>query len=305
MKRTAIALIALVAGVVVPAGPAGAAGIGRPLRAPVVSTVWLEAHASSPGISIVDIRPAIDYAAGHIKNSINIPFEVPQSTWIVQRDGLLLELPDPVQLSAALGRFGLTSRSTVVLVTGANTPPTAQAGGTRVAMTLGYVGLNDVSILDGGFRKWVADGRPVSTEVPAVAERTFGGTVNAAPFVGTDAVRAAIGHSAIVDARDAKVYSGEVVESYTDKAGHIPSAISIPTPSLFNTDGTYKSLQELRSIFTSALGADPHREIIVYCGVGGYASTTLFVMTRMLRYDNVKFYDGSAQEWGRTNDMQH
>ncbi|MDQ1288375.1 MAG: thiosulfate/3-mercaptopyruvate sulfurtransferase [Actinomycetota bacterium] len=297
-----LAVSALVLGL--PAGKAQAAVPGRPSPAPFVSTTWLAAHAGTPGLVVVDLRSAADYDAGHLPNSVSIPFAVPLSAWIVSRDDLLLELPPFADLSAALGRAGITKRSKVVLVTGVSTPPQAQAGGTRAAVTLMYAGLTDVSILDGGHPKWVADGRATTTAVPAVTPVTFDGTAGGVSFVDIDYVRAAVGRTTIVDARDADVYSGKVVEPYANKAGHIPSAVSLPTVSFFNADGGYRTTRELRVAVEGVVGTDKNKEVIVYCGVGGYASTTTFVMTKLLGYRNVKFYDGSAQEWVRNFSME-
>lgn len=305
MKRLALALTASVLALSMSSGNAANAAVPDcPSQVPIVSSSWLESHASMSNLVIIDVRTAADYGAGHISDSINIPFVTPLSTWITMRDDLLLELPATSDLFTALGSFGITKDSRVVLVTGANDPPYAQAGGTRVAITLMYAGLANVSILNGGYPKWVADGMTTTTDVPTITPVTFDGVANDAAFVDINYVHAAIGRTTIVDARAANVYSGAVVEPYANKAGHIPSAVSMPTPSLFNTDGTYKSPWDLAAIANNAIGYDRSKEVIVYCGVGGYASTALFVLTRVLGYQNVKFYDGSAQEWVKYYDME-
>jgi thiosulfate/3-mercaptopyruvate sulfurtransferase len=305
VKRAVLGLLAsMLVTAVCPGGVAHAAETAVPPQAPIVSSTWLESQATTPNLVVIDTRSADEYEAGHIPNSVSIPFATPVSAWSAARNGLTLELPEASELFGTLGDAGVTRSSRVVVVTGANDPPYAQAGGTRVAMTLMHAGLSGISILDGGYPKWVADHKATTTDVPRTVPAAFDGAFGHVRFVGTDDVHAAVGRTTIVDARAANVYSGEVVEPFATKAGHIPSAVSVPTPSLFNADGTYKTSRQLASIVEAAVGGDRGKEIIVYCGVGGYATTTLFVLTRVLGYQNVRFYDGSAQEWVTRYDME-
>jgi thiosulfate/3-mercaptopyruvate sulfurtransferase len=271
----------------------------------IVSGDWLVAHRHLPGLVVVDIRTAAEYGAGHIAGSVNAPFEVPFSAWITMRDDLLLELPDTAELFGMLGSLGILPGSHVVVVTSAAQPPYPQANAPRVAETLRYAGVRRVSILDGGFPAWVAGGLPTTTEVPTVAPVTYQATVLADRFVDVDYVASRIGTALIVDARDADVYSGAVIEPWADKPGHIPTAVSLPAPLIWNADGSYLPRQQLAALAEGALGAHARdREIIVYCGVGGYAGSWLHVLADVLGYRDVKMYDGSAQEWVRAHDMQ-
>lgn len=267
---------------------------------PIVSTTWLNSNLNLKNLVIIDVRSASDYQSGHIVNSINIPFEVPFSPWITMRDGLLLELPEDNELSSTLGSFGITKKSKVVIVTGVS-DPYALAAGTRVADTLIYTGVKNVSILNGGFDKWASEGKNVTTEVPLVTPKVFDGSINKNIFVSLDYVERKLGDSVIIDARDAQVYSGEVIEPYANKAGHIPTAKSLPAPLIWNEDGTFKSYNELKEMAEN-IGAE-NDNIIVYCGVGGYASSWWFILSEVLQYSDVKFYDGSAEEWVRYHNM--
>lgn len=312
MKRFGILLLALLsAASLASAGVAEAtagevlSSSGRHAMDPVVSGGWVQRHIGMPGLVVVDVRTADEYHAGHLAGAVNLPFEVPYSAWTTMRDDLLLELPDPGDLFAVLGQAGIRKDSKVVIVASVAQPPYPSTGATRVAQTLIYAGLNRVSILDGGYPGWVAQGRPTTTVVPERVPTVFEGTVNGDAFADIDYVHDRIGLSLIVDARDAEVYSGAVVEPWADKPGHISSAVSLPAPLIWNEDGTYKSEHVLKTIVRQRLGApDKRDEIIIYCGVGGYASSWLYVLTKMLAYRNVKMYDGSAQEWVRYHDMQ-
>jgi thiosulfate/3-mercaptopyruvate sulfurtransferase len=288
---------------------------------PVVSTDWLAANSELANLVVVDIRSPGDYAAGHIPGAINEPFVAgfdpctgPVSNWIVGGAGCLwLEVPADDVLFAAIGNLGITPESRVVIVTAPNPnePPFfGLANATRVADTLIYAGVKNVAILDGGHPKWVAQGRPTTKDVPVVKPTVYAAEVDQAMFVPADYVQKRLEDAVIVDARDADVYFGAVVEPFADKAGHIPKAKSLPSPWIWswNPDGayTYKDPQTLGAIASGAVGAPEaagEQEVIVYCGVGGYASSWWFVMTQVLGYQNVKIYDGAAQDWVKKFDM--
>src|SRR5512133_593076 len=266
----------------------------------LVEPSWVQAHLEDRSVVILDVRSSEEYAAGHIKNSVSMPFSMPVSTWVaLPPSGLLMELPAPMVLSTALGAAGISKQSTVVVVGATQAPgvpaayPLAQTA--RVADTLIYAGVKNVAILNGGITGWVA----LETEVPTRSPVEFKGTEREEMFVSEQQVARAIGKADVLllDARDAAVYAGTVIEPFAPRAGHIPGAQSLPTPSIWNSDGTYKTPNELQSMVSSIWGGDLSDEIIVYCGVGGYASGWWFVLSEVLGYTNVKFYDGSAQEW--------
>ena len=276
----------------------------------IVSTDWLAANTGLKNLVVIDVRPASDYAAGHIPDSINVPFGPP---WVVVRDGLSLELPEEADLFKTIGSLGITSESLVVIVTTKVSPPNppyALAAATRVADTLIYAGIKNVAILDGGYSKWAAEGKPKAEgKSPSVNAVTYQGKVNKEMVVSLEYVQRRIKNAVIIDARDADVYFGVTIEPFASKAGHIPSAKSLPTPWMWNRDkdgtynGTYKNAETLRAMASGVISKDEAKEIIVYCGVGGYASSWWFVLTQVLGYENVKIYDGSAQEWALHNDM--
>ena len=301
--------------------------------APVVSTDWLEANSGRKNLVIIDVRAASDYLYGHIANSINVPFEVPVSPWISMRGDLILEAPEETVLFNTIGSCGITKDSTVVIVTSVATPPYPLANATRVADTLIYAGLRNVAILDGGYTKWVSENRATTMEVPNVNPVAYQGKINKDMFVSVDYVERHLGKSILIDARDADVYFGVTVEVYANKAGHIPTARSLPTPWIWNADGTYKAASVLKEMASGVIdgkslpapricyhdgtyaqldalkemfygvGKNQDKEIIIYCGVGGYASSWWFVLTQILGYENVKIFDGAAQEWVKYNDM--
>lgn len=276
--------------------------------APIVSAEWLEANRNAEGLVIVDIRPAAAYDAAHIPGSISEPFAVPSSAWITMRDDLLLELPEETELFATIGALGIDAKSRVVIITSPNPgePPSyGLSNGTRVAGTLIYAGVPNVAVLDGGFGQWQAEGLPVTTEVSSVTPVAYVGEVDDELFVSRQYVEQRVGRVRIVDARDAEVYFGTTTEPFAAQAGHIPSARSLPAPWVWHPeDSTYREVDVLRQMAAGVIrGRDKRDEVIVYCGVGGYSSTWVFLLTQVLGYGNVKFYDGAAQDWARYNDL--
>jgi thiosulfate/3-mercaptopyruvate sulfurtransferase len=289
---------------------------------PIVSTDWLSANSHLERLIIIDIRGAVDFAAGHIPGSINEPFvkafdpcSGPSSNWIMgTKDCLWLEVPEVKDLFYTMGSLGMTRDSRVVIVTAPNPeePPFfGLANGTRVAVTLMYAGVKNVAVLDGGYPKWVSEGRPTTRQAAVPDAVAYTGEVNRALFVSGDYVRSHSHDAVIIDTRDADVYSGLRREPFVKKAGHIPGAKSLPAPLIWHLnadDGTYtyKDAATLRAMASHVIGqsVDPgNQEIILYCGVGGYTSSWWFVLTQVLGYQNVKFYDGSAQDWERNYDM--
>jgi thiosulfate/3-mercaptopyruvate sulfurtransferase len=313
-KRIVVLLSSFLIVMLLP-GAAVFASLNRTI-APIVSTEWLADN--SAGLIILDVRSAADYNAGHIPGSISEPFVfAPDSKWVpFGAEGLFLEVPQTAGLFKTIGNLGITSASTVVVVTAPNPAPEPPFYGlssaTRIGDTLIYAGVANVAVLDGGYPKWVADGMKTTTAASVPTPVTFQGKVNGDIFVSMDYVKKSAKNAVIVDGRDADVYFGIVIEKmFADKAGHIPGAVSLPAPWIWDLNKgesyayyTYKGAETLGAMVSGALGTPPkNREIVVYCGVGGYASTLWFVMSQVLGYENVKFYDGSAQEWARTNAM--
>ena len=284
---------------------------------PIVSTDWLSGNIADPRLVIVDIRSPEDYAAGHIPGSINEPFVVPFSAWITMRDDLLLEVPDENDLFGVIESLGIRWYSWVVIVTAPNLGEPqfyGLANATRVALTLIYGGVKNVTILDGGYPKWEAEGREITDEVPAVTPVKYKGKLNKSIFVSIDYVKKSIRKADIIDARDAEVYFGMITEPFADLPGHIPNAKCLPAPWMWQLDTTeaYYTFKDTETLAEMAYGVirEPwgwkghfRQEIVVYCGVGGYASSWWFVLTQVLGYENVKLYDGSAQEWVLSYDM--
>lgn len=275
---------------------------------PIVSTQWLHENIENPNLVIIDIRSKEEYLKGHIPRAVNVPFEFPESAWITVRNGLLLELPAKEELFKTIGSVGIRGDSWVVVVgkvpactcpLGTCPFPLADAG--RVAETLIYAGLKDVAILDGGHDKWADEGRPLSTEVVTPAPTVYKGTTLDSLIITKEYVLERVSSkrsdSVIIDARDPQVYFGISVEEFSPVPGHIKGAKNLPAPWLWENLRTYKPLDVIKEAVSSLVGEDKSREIIIYCGVGGYTFAWGFILSEALGYTNVKLYDGSYEEW--------
>lgn len=270
---------------------------------PFVSTEWLQAELETEGLVVVDLRSAADYAAGHIPGSVSAPFGG-DSGWAKPADGLTMELPGDEALFETIGGCGIDAGSRVVLVGGVSASGYPLVDATRVAATLVYAGVENIAILQGGYKTWTAEGRAVATEATVAQPATYSGTVDRELFVFTQYVMTRIGAVTLVDTRSADVYFGVTVEAAAPKAGHIPTAVSLPTSWALETGGTYIAAEVAGAMAAGVVGADKSRPIIVYCTFGGTASVWWYLLSQVLGYRDVKLYDGSAQAWVRDNDME-
>ena len=156
------------------------------------------------------------------------------------------------------------------------------------------------------YTQWTAEGKAVTTKVPSISPSGITGSLDRRDIVDREYVNAAINKKIILDARDPAVYRGEVLEEWAQKPGHIPSAKNLPTKSLIDSNGNYKDRQALADLVEGVLGSNVERdtEIIVYCGVGGYAGGVWWVLNTVLGFNNVMFYDGASQDWVRYYDFE-
>jgi thiosulfate/3-mercaptopyruvate sulfurtransferase len=257
--------------------------------APIVTTDWLEQNLNNSRIHILDIRTAAQYQKGHIPRSVNTPL----SLWAPASNELSLELPSDEALRDILGNAGISLASLVVIVTRTETD-FGRADATRVAWTCHVAGLENVAVLDGGFSKWARENRTISTDTAGVRALTYSGTIDRSSVASKAYVLNKIKGIIIADNRTPEDYFG-----ISSKSGHIKGAVNLPTPWVFAADGTFRNKEELRSMAAGVLGSDYSKQIVVYCEVGGYASTWWFLLTQVFGYKNVKLYDGSFEEWSK------
>jgi thiosulfate/3-mercaptopyruvate sulfurtransferase len=261
----------------------------------IVTTDWLAKHLNDDGLVLLQVGDKKEYDAVHIPGAQYIQtsdISTPRG------QGLILELPPVDQLKATFEKFGVTDKSRIIIYFGKDqVTPTS-----RVYFTLDYLGLGDrTSMLDGGLPAWVAEKRAVTAQVGAAKAGSFTPHPNAKLVVDAAWVSGNINKPgvAILDARDAKFYTGESAGSMP-RAGHIPSAKSIPFSTLVEDSNKFKNPEALRALFSTA-GVKPKDSVATYCHIGQQASLLYFV-ARYLGYD-AHLYDGSFQDWSNRSEL--
>lgn len=282
-----------------PAGPAvaekavAAAEMAHPEV--LVDTNWVAENLHKEGIRLVDVssKPEV-YAEGHIPGAVYVN----RTDLTNPDDSVQGQILTAQQLEALLGRLGIDNQTTVVFYDDSNS-----LFATRAFWTLKYYGHQDVRVLDGGRKKWVAEGRELSQAVPNVTPTTYkAGKPNQAIRATWEQVLASLKQSgkAILDARSSKEYTGQDVRSA--RGGHIPGAVNLEWTSQVNSDGTFKSVAELRKLYEQ-VGIRPDQQVFTYCQTGVRAAHSWFVLTQLLGFENVVNYDGSWEEWGNRTDL--
>jgi thiosulfate/3-mercaptopyruvate sulfurtransferase len=172
-----------------------------------------------------------------------------------------------------------------------------------------YYGFSDVRLMNGGRKKWIAEDRALTKDVPAPPPGTFkAGAPDEKLRAYYDNVRQSLdqvkaGKLALVDVRGPKEFTGEVTappeypNEHAQRGGHIPGAANIPWAQAVNEDGTFKTREELEALYHGK-GVTGKHPVITYCRIGERSSHTWFVLTYLLGYPDVRNYDGSWTEWG-------
>lgn len=255
----------------------------------LVSGDWLAGHLDDPDVVVLHVAPDRSaYDRGHIPGARFLPL----SAIVVERDGLPNELPSVEHLDSVFEAVGV-SDGTRVVVYG---PPLAAA---RAFVTLDYLGHGDrTALLDGGLERWVAEGRPLSTEAPEVARGRF--TPRPRPELVVDAAWVAARLDspgiALLDARPEAEFAGDVAGAGIPRPGHIPGARNVFWQRMIRSpeDPTFLEPDTLRALLADA-GVEPGDTVVAYCRTGVQASVAYFV-ARYLGYE-ARMYDGSFIDW--------
>jgi len=260
--------------------------------APIVSSDWVQANLTNPRLVVLDVRKVEEYKAGHIPGAVNVFY----GTWAIKKGELLNELPAADDLMETVGNAGIGADSIVVVV-GRMDAPTDRVDLTRVAWTLKYLGVDNVSLLDGGQNKWVKDGKITSTDAVKAKAKVFKGKLNRNLFVNKDYVKSRLGKTKLLDVREPDFFAGKKKLPFVERMGHLPGAVNLPTSLAYNADGSFKPANELATLISGKVGNDKAAEIITYCDTGKFCTAWSFLMTELFGYKDVKVYDGSSQEW--------
>jgi len=270
---------------------------------PILSTDDLAKSLKDPGLMIIDIRKVEDYKAGHIPGAVGIFY----NNWAPGKGVMQNEIPSDEDLMDLLSSNGIQPDSRVV-VYGTTATGADRVNVTRVAWTLKYAGVQNVSVLSGGIEKWaIREKRQMSTESVRPKANAYKGKFNKNILAGKDYVKSQVGKATIVDTREPAFFSGQQKLPFVAKAGRIKGAVNLPTVQVFDKYPpgehmeqccwTYKDVAALKNMATGVVGNDLSKEIIVYCDSGRVASAWWFILSEVLGYKNVKNYDGSMEEW--------
>ncbi|WP_245906384.1 sulfurtransferase [Mycolicibacterium palauense] len=284
----------------------------------LVSTDWLAGHLDDPRLRIFDCTGSVGttdfvnhgrevhYLQHHIPGAAYLDVANPWGELADPNAALPYTWPSAERLAETIGRLGISASSRVVLYAGPNpdTPNSAAVGhawSTRAWWLLHHAGV-DVAILDGGWLKWTAEGRPVSAVAVEYEPTTFAVRPDVQRGMATkeavlDAIRS--GSATIVDALSPESYSGEVDSQYGtfgNRRGHIATAMNVYFADLVDGDsGCFHGADRLREAFR-ANGLPQQGAVITYCGAGIGATMTGFGLKLSGRED-VAIYDASMMEW--------
>ena len=261
----------------------------------LVSTDWVAEHRNDPNVRIVEVD--VDTAAydqGHVPGALGW-------NWTTELcDTVVRDIVPKAKLEELLGRSGITPQTTIVLYGDNNNWFAAWA-----FWQLKVYGHQDVRLMNGGRKKWLAEGRELETTTPTPTPTKYKAqdpdfSIRAllpevqSAYKRSDAV--------LVDVRSPQEFTGEILAppglpETCQRGGHIPGAKNIPWGKACNEDGTFKSREELQALYAGQ-GVTPDKDVIAYCRIGERSSHTWFVLKYLLGFQNVRNYDGSWTEWG-------
>jgi thiosulfate/3-mercaptopyruvate sulfurtransferase len=262
----------------------------------LVSTQWLADRLGEDGLTIVDsswFMPASgrngreEYLRAHIPGARFLDIDDVRDS----SNPAPHMLPSAQEFATAMERIGIGSDDCIVVYD--NSPIRTAARGWFM---LRHFGAREVAILDGGFQKWIAEGRPVEAGEPQPRQAKFAAAERPDEVVTKQQILGGIALP-LVDARGPARFEGSEADPRPGVAsGHIPGARNVPFSAVYNEDGTFKSRDELRNLFGQA-GADPGQPFVASCGSGVTANALIFA-AHLLGNDDAKLYDGSWSEWG-------
>ena len=263
----------------------------------LVSTEWLAEHLDDPGVVVVESdEDVLLYDTGHIPGAVMIDWHNDLNDDVV-RDYL-----DAEAFAALASSRGISPDTTVVFYGDNNNWWASYA-----LWVFSLFGHSDLRLLDGGRAKWVAESRDLTIDKP---DQTPAGYP--VPQRDDTVIRAflddTVEHSSaglpLIDVRSPEEFNGTRLHmpDYPNegalRGGHVPGAANVPWKLAANDDGTFKTVEELESVYESGAGLSSGDDVITYCRIGERSSHTWFVLTYLLGYDKVRNYDGSWTEYG-------
>ncbi len=262
----------------------------------LVETAWVADHLRDPTLRIIEV--SVDTAAfdqGHIPGAVAL-------NWFRDlEEHPVRDIASKAKIEQLLGQAGVGTNTAVVLY-GDNNNWFA----TYAYWLMKHYGHRDVRIMNGGRKKWIDEGRPLTKETTKVTPVRYDAK-DADPAI--RAVRDQVVETAqkrdraLVDVRSPREFNGELLapenlpQEGAQRGGHVPGAANIPWGENCRPDGTFKSAEELKSLYESK-GITPEKEVVAYCRIGERSSLAWFALQELLGYPRVRNYDGSWTEYG-------
>lgn len=263
----------------------------------LVSTEWLAQHLGEPGLVVVESdEDVLLYDTGHIPGAVKVDWHMDLN------DPLVRDYLDGERFAELMSAKGIARDDTVVFYGDNHNWWAAYA-----LWVFSLFGHPDVRLLDGGRARWIADGRPLETDVPRRPRTSYPRVERQdAPLRAfrRDVEDHLERKGKLVDVRSPQEYTGELLhmpdypQEGSLRGGHIPGARNVPWKRAANDDGTFRTADELRAIYQDEMGLTPDDDVVAYCRIGERSSHTWFVLRHLLGYPNVRNYDGSWTEWG-------
>jgi thiosulfate/3-mercaptopyruvate sulfurtransferase len=265
----------------------------------LVTVDWLAEHLDDPNVVVAESdEDVLLYDTGHIPGAVKLDWHTELN------DELVRDYVSPERFAELMSSKGI-GRDTTVVLYGDNFNWWAA----YALWVLKLFGHPDVRLLDGGRAAWAAAGKELTTEKSAPVRADYPVTARDDSGIRAfrDEVRRHVEASGrLVDVRSPGEYSGELLHmpDYPQegalRGGHIPGAASVPWKRAANDDGTFKSADELRTIYVDEIGLSSDDDVVAYCRIGERSSHTWFVLSQLLGFPKVRNYDGSWTEWGNS-----
>lgn len=261
----------------------------------LVTGDWLQERLGTPGLVVVESdEDVLLYETGHIPGAVKVDWHTELN------DPVVRDYVDGAGFAELLSSKGISRDDTVVIYGDKNNWWAAYA-----LWVFSLFGHEDVRLLDGGRDKWIAEGRPITTDKPAPRRTEY-------PVVERDDTRLraykddVLAHlgKPLIDVRSPEEYDGSRTSApaYPEegalRAGHIPTAQSVPWARAVAEDGGFKTRAELDAIYRGEVGLQDGDSVVAYCRIGERSSHTWFVLKHLLGFEDVRNYDGSWTEWG-------
>lgn len=257
------------------------------LAADFISAKELAKIMNDENVVIISAQKSSAYSEFHITGSISLPPSI-----LVDNEPVTYVLKSVAEMEQIIGEKGVSNTNKIIIYDEGSFKYSG-----RLYWVFKYLGVQDVSILDGGLEAWKAIRKPVTASATTLKATTFTANVQEQFLAQLDEVKKAASdpeNFAIVDARSDEEYNG--TDETTLRQGHIPNAIHINYTDLVAENGEMKTAEELKELYTSK-GVTPDKTVIIYCKTSVRAAIEFAALNAILGYENVKVYDGAFAEW--------